>query len=160
MSEAIAGVSRVGQGMVNNQQIESGPAKIEQTEFTEFVANLGQEARPDSIRADSADIDTLANRILSSVEDMRSDYQRLIGESQRMLEPGPAESQLHKASEATITNEPTPHQIADPHLTAADEIREMLAIQLDFGRLMVHEQLVSSTAGRSNQSLDTLLRGQ
>ncbi|MCB1969079.1 MAG: hypothetical protein H6851_01475 [Geminicoccaceae bacterium] len=128
--------------------------------WNELVERHSAMAGPAGNRGVSFDPATLGDRILASVQGMREDYQRMVGDAQNMLKPGPAEGALTASSENVISHEVATSQAIDPHATAIDEIRGMLAMQLDMGRLMVHEQLMSSTAGRGNRSLDTLLRGQ
>lgn len=121
-----------------------------------------QSARLESTSSSrSSDPAMIADRILESIDSMRKDYQQLLGKAEQMLESGPASNPLAVGGPATIVRDGAAGQgPVEPHQVAAAEIREMLAVQLDMGRLMVHEQLVSSTAGKSNQNLDTLLRGQ
>ncbi|MEZ5824759.1 MAG: hypothetical protein R3C97_08480 [Geminicoccaceae bacterium] len=128
--------------------------------WSDLVTRQNTLAGPAGARTGALDPAHMGERILQAVEGMRQDYRRMVGDAHRVLQPGPANTEMVPSKENVISHEVATARDADPHATAIDEIREMLSIQLDMGRLMVHEQLVSSTAGRGNRSLDTLLRGQ
>ena len=160
MSEGIVAVSHVSFGTRLAQTVEQASSNVHLTSMADLVTTQYQMAPNSPTSGASSRTDTIANQILSSVDEMRQDYQRLVGKTEKMLEPGPAESQLAPKNAATISNDATQSPTFDSPANVVDATREILSMQFDIGRLMVSEQLVSSAAGKSNQNLDTLLRGQ
>ena len=163
MSQAILPVSPLSVAMTSTAERPGGipGATSTNVDWSDLVSRHGELAGAAG-RADRSALDPsgMGDRILQAVDGMRQDYRRMVGDAHRLLQPGPATTGLSPSDGNVISHEAATAGNSDPHATAIDEIREMLMVQLDMGRLMVHEQLVSSTAGRSNRSLDTLLRGQ
>jgi hypothetical protein len=160
LSEGIVAVSQVSVGTKLAERVEQASSNVRMTSFADLVNTHQRMLAAGPKGGTSLATDTLADQILSSVEQMSKDYHRLMDKTEKMLEPGPAEARLGPSSSTTISNDAA--QMAKPEtpLDAVEATRDILAMQFDIGRLMVHEQLVSSAAGRSNQNLDTLLRGQ
>ena len=122
-----------------------------------FELGLQQQSSAAGLRASLADPNRLADKVLSSLENIRSDYTSLLGQAEARLQPGPATA---GQAAAPAGAEPGDGALADRMVAAQLEIKELMWLQLNIGRVMVQEELMSKVAGRSTTNVDMLLRGQ
>lgn len=128
---------------------------------------------------------SLGDHILANVEGMHQTFNEFSTELESRLVPPGAEGMSLSGSVAKsdsaggvysnldFTTEASPGP-ASQMPAAADgkgnvipgyegwqnEMRELLWVQYNVGRILVHEEMMSKAAGKSTQNLDMLLRGQ
>lgn len=156
--QAVGAVAGAVGGMPTNQQIANQGTGPSRQVIDILDLQLRQQSAEPGLRAALADPSKLAEKVMESLESMRADYTSLMGQAEARLEPGPAALSSNPADGPAVST--GPQALADRMASAQQEIKELMWLQLNIGKVLVQEQLMSKVAGRSTQNIDTLLRGQ